>query len=109
MRPIYAIFFRGGVQTVTLRASIGQRRSVMTKDLFLHRSPPRDATQKPQPPSPEEMQAMFQKWNAWKAKFEQHIVDWGDKLKAGGKVVGADAVSDGPFIESKEVIGGFMI
>src|SRR5689334_18998434 len=76
------------------------------KYLFLHRSEP-DAGAAP--PSPEQMQAMFAKWNAWKEKFKDNIVDWGDKLKAGGKIVTATSVSDGPFVETKEIIGGFMI
>lgn len=78
------------------------------KYLFLHRSA---ATSDPpkEPPSPEQMQAMFAKWSAWKEKFKDNIVDWGDKLKSGGKIVSGAGVSDGPFVESKEIIGGFMI
>jgi hypothetical protein len=60
-------------------------------------------------PSPEQMQAMLAKWNAWKDKFKANIVDWGDKLKPGGKRVSGGTVSDGPFIEAKEIVGGFMI
>ncbi len=52
---------------------------------------------------------MFAKWNAWKAKFKDNIVDWGDKLKSDGKVVSSSGVSDGPFVEAKEIVGGFMI
>jgi hypothetical protein len=55
------------------------------------------------------MQAMMAKWNAWKEKFKDNIVDWGDKLEPGGRVVGGANVSDGPFVEAKEIIGGFMI
>ena len=81
------------------------------KYLFLHRAPiaPAQGEQQQGQPSPEQMQAMFAKWNAWKEKFKDHIVDWGDKLKAEGKVVGTSGVSDGPFVEAKEIIGGFMI
>lgn len=80
------------------------------KYLFLHRSQPGASTPTPeQKPSPEQMQAMLARWNAWKDKFKDNIVDWGDKLKPGGKVVSASGVSDGPFIEAKEIIGGFMI
>ena len=80
------------------------------KYLFLHRSPEGQSTPSPgQKPSPEQMQAMMAKWNAWKEKFKDNIVDWGDKLKSGGKVVGGSNVSDGPFVEAKEIIGGFMI
>lgn len=76
------------------------------KYLLLHRGP---ATWSDQRPSPEQMQAMMAKWNAWKEKFADHIVDWGDKLRAGGRVVSAAAVSDGPLVEAKEIVGGFMI
>ncbi len=76
------------------------------KYLFLHRSQSGHGHGEP---SPEQMQAMFAKWNAWKEKFRDNIVDWGDKLKSEGKIVSASSVSDGPFVEAKEIIGGFMI
>ena len=77
------------------------------KFLFLHRSQP--GAMPTSKPSPEQMQAMMAKWNAWKDKFKDNIVDWGDKLKPGGKIVSASGVSDGPFVEMKEIVGGFMI
>ena len=36
-------------------------------------------------------------------------MDMGDKLKPGGKVVTASGVTDGPFVEAKEIVGGYMI
>jgi hypothetical protein len=63
----------------------------------------------PSSPSPEQMQQMFAAYNAWKEKFKDAILDMGDKLKPSGRVVTAAGVSDGPFVESKEVVGGFMI
>lgn len=77
------------------------------KFLFLHRSEP-SASPEPRP-SPEQMQQMLAKWGAWKDKFKDHIVDWGDKLKSTGKVVSGATVSDGPFVEAKEIVGGYMI
>ena len=79
------------------------------KYLFLHRSEPGATPPSDAKPSPEQMQQMLAKWTAWKDKFKDNIVDWGDKLKPGGKVVSASGVSDGPFVEVKEIIGGFMI
>jgi hypothetical protein len=79
------------------------------KYLFLHRSEPGRNQAGQGEPSPEQMQAMFAKWNAWKEKFKDNIVDWGDKLKSEGKIVSASSVSDGPFVEAKEIVGGFMI
>lgn len=52
---------------------------------------------------------MYAQWNAWKAKFNDEIIDIGDGLKPGGVVYKAGTVSDGPFIEAKEVLGGFSI
>ncbi|MEC4724052.1 YciI family protein [Shewanella sp. D64] len=60
-------------------------------------------------PSPSQMEAMYAKFNAWKDKYGNNIVDMGGKLNASGKVVKHDSVIDGPFMESKEIIGGFMI
>lgn len=54
------------------------------------------------------MEEMFAKFNAWKDKFAANIVDMGGKL-GDGKVVTSDGPKDGPFIESKEIVGGFMI
>lgn len=78
----------------------------MTKYLFIYRTPTQAA---PKQPSPDEMQAMFAQWRVWKEKFKQNILDVGDALKPGGKVLKAGAVTDGPFIEAKEVLGGYSI
>ncbi|MEN9577582.1 MAG: hypothetical protein RJA70_591 [Pseudomonadota bacterium] len=78
----------------------------MTKYLFLYKNPPSaDAP----PPSPEQMQQMFAQWAAWKEKFKTHVIDMGDGLKPGGKVLKGGEVTDGPFAEAKEIIGGFSI
>jgi hypothetical protein len=84
----------------------GDMPSPTYKYLFLHRSVPGAGQANA---SPEDMQAMFARWNAWKEKFKDNIVDWGDKLKSEGMIVSSSSVSDGPFIEAKEIIGGFMI
>jgi hypothetical protein len=54
------------------------------------------------------MQEMYAVFNAWKDKFRQSIVDMGGRL-GGGKVVTSEGATDGPFVEAKEVVGGFMI
>src|SRR5262245_12846107 len=77
------------------------------KYLLLHRSPAEPQQQAA--PSPAQMQEMFAAFNAWKEKFKDRILDMGDKLKPGGKIVSTTGVSDGPFVESKEIIGGYMI
>jgi hypothetical protein len=60
-------------------------------------------------PSPEQMQQMFAAYNAWKEKFKEEILDMGDKLNSEGRLVTASGVADGPFVEAKEVVGGYMI
>jgi hypothetical protein len=62
--------------------------------------------------SPEEMQNHMGKWFAWieKLKSTNNYVS-GEALIPGGKTVkGKKAVvTDGPFAETKEVVGGFFI
>ncbi|HKW40034.1 MAG TPA: YciI family protein, partial [Gemmatimonadales bacterium] len=45
----------------------------------------------------------------WQKKFKAEIVDMGGRLKGGGRVVRSSGVTDGPFAEAKELVGGFMI
>ena len=79
------------------------------KYLCIHRSAPGKQPQQQQQPSPAQMQEMFAAFNAWKEKFKANLVDMGGKLKSGGKVLASSGVTDGPFVESKEIVGGFMI
>ena len=63
--------------------------------------------------SPEQMQANMGKWMAWidkLAKQEQYVS--GEPLLPGGKLIsgaGGKTVTDGPYTEGKEVVGGFFI
>jgi hypothetical protein len=62
--------------------------------------------------SPEEMQQHMQKWQAWISEGFQKgwMLNAGDALKQEGRVVNAKKlVTDGPFVESKEIVGGFSI
>ncbi len=64
-------------------------------------------------PSPEEMQAGMGKWMTWidqLAKAGTYVT--GEPLHRGGKLVsgnGGSSVTDGPFTEGKEVVGGYFI
>jgi hypothetical protein len=78
----------------------------MPKYLVIHRSVPGG---KHEPPSPAQMQEMYAAFNAWKEEFKASILDMGGKLLPSGKVLSTSGVSDGPFVEAKEIIGGFMI
>jgi hypothetical protein len=75
------------------------------KYLLIQRSAPGER----QPPSPAQMEEMYAFFTAWKEKFKDRILDMGGKLKPGGVVVTASGVTDGPFVETKEIVGGYML
>lgn len=64
--------------------------------------------------SPEEMQNIIQKYSSWKQRMlETGLLTGGEKLQDGtGRVMrrvgGQTSVTDGPYTESKEVIGGLF-
>ena len=69
--------------------------------------------QSPTPPTPEEMQANMQAWMGWIDQLRaKDIYVAGEALFPTGKMVkGAKKplITDGPFAESKEVVGGFFV
>jgi hypothetical protein len=75
------------------------------KYLVLLRNQPAGGKQ----PSPEQMQQMYAAYSTWMETFQERIADIGTKLAGSGKVLTAAGVADGPFIEAKEVVGGYMI
>ncbi len=64
-------------------------------------------------PSPEEMQKIFGQWMAWiQAMTARGEYVGGGRLGDPGKVIRGPAggtLSDGPFAEAKEVVGGYML
>lgn len=79
----------------------------MPKYLCLQRTLPgaaRDAA----PPSPAQMQAMYAKFTEWRERFHGHLVDLGGRLGA-GRVALPDPKPDGPLVEVKELLGGYMV
>jgi hypothetical protein len=77
----------------------------MPKFLFIFRDSTAPRTQ----PSLEEMQALQQAWYAWMQKYSSAIVG-GDGLKPSGRVVKTGGiVTDGPYVEVKEVIASFSM
>ena len=75
--------------------------------LCIQRSQPGDQNED-EAPSPAQMEEMYAKFNAWREKFDENITDLGGKL-GDGKVVTSEGATDGPFVEAKEVVGGYMI
>ena len=77
----------------------------MAKFLFIYR----ESTVSRAQPSPEEMQALASAWGTWMQKFSSAIVPGGDGLKRTGRLVNAGLVTDGPYVESKEIIVSFAV
>jgi len=62
--------------------------------------------------SPEQLQERLGKWWAWSSKMgEAGILKGGDALIPVAKRVSGPerVVSDGPFVESKELVGGYYV
>ncbi len=77
----------------------------MAKFLFIYR----ESTESSARPSPEEMQALQGAWYTWMQKFNSAILPWGDGLKPTGRVLKSGLVTDGPYVEAKEIIVSFGI
>ncbi len=80
----------------------------MAKFLFVYRGSG-DAMAKM---TPQEQQQHMQKWEQWIGEAMQKgwMLDPGDALTPEGCVVKAkQVVTDGPFVEAKEIVGGFSI
>ena len=78
------------------------------KFLFLYRNAadPRDQ------PSPADMQAGYMKWKSWMARYEKEILEQpparsGPKPGGAAAVCRGGAVTDGPYAEGKEIVGGW--
>ena len=81
----------------------------MPKFMFVYRGP---MDQHESDMSPEQMQQIMEAWNQWIGQgFEAGwMIDPGDALNPDGAVLNHDkVVSDGPFVEAKEIVGGFSI
>lgn len=62
--------------------------------------------------SPEQMQQVMQLWMDWIQNGVEAgwMLDGGDALQPGGATVNADlSITDGPFAESKELVGGYSM
>jgi hypothetical protein len=60
--------------------------------------------------SPEEMQGFLQMWDVWMKQFGDRISDTGDELLPTGRVLKGDGtVANGPYVEAKEIIGGYSV
>lgn len=79
----------------------------MPKYLCLQRTLPGAMAPKHKP-SPADMQAMYGRFNEWREQFQAQLTDMGGQLGA-GRLVTVQPVPDGPLVEVKELVGGYMI
>ena len=78
------------------------------KFLFLYRT----STDPKDQPSPAQMQDGYVQWKSWMAKYAKEILDQppprsGPKPGGASGVCRAGAVTDGPYVEGKEIVGGW--
>ena len=61
--------------------------------------------------SPEQIQAMMKPWQDWMGSIaaQNKLVSAGNRLEGAGKVVRPAVITDGPYVETKEAIGGYTI
>src|SRR5262245_6888021 len=74
--------------------------------LLLYRKDPNEN------PSPAEMQAAWGQWKSWMTKYSKEILDQppprsGPKPGGAAAVCRGGAVTDGPYVEGKEIVGGW--
>lgn len=78
----------------------------MSEFVFLYRGGDRA-------PSPEQAQQQMQKWSNWLKELgaQGHLKDPGQPLDRSGRLVKGSqkTVTDGPFAETKDVIGGYTL
>ncbi len=81
----------------------------MSDFIFLFRST--DAGRREAMGTPEHAQHSLQTWMAWIGDLEAngHLKNRGQPLEPDGKVVRNKNVTDGPYVEAKELILGFII
>jgi hypothetical protein len=79
----------------------------MAKYLCLQRTLP-NAAETRERPSPSQMQEMYEAFHRWRAKFQDRISDLGGGLGE-TRLVTAQPPPDGPLIEVKELVGGYMV
>jgi hypothetical protein len=74
--------------------------------LYRNSTDPRDQ------PSPADMQAGYMQWKSWMAKYAKEILAQpparsGPKPGGAAAVCRAGTVTDGPYVEGKEIVGGW--
>ena len=72
----------------------------------------RDAVSNEPTASPEQLQSMMKPWQDWMGGLaaQNKLVNSGNRLDSDGKVVKPNnVITNGPYVETKEAIGGYII
>jgi hypothetical protein len=77
----------------------------MSEYLFIYRG---GSTE---PRGPEHAQQTMQKWMTWMKDLGEkgHMKDIGHPLEKTGKTVKGKSVTDGPYAETKDIVGGYTL
>jgi hypothetical protein len=83
-----------------------------TNYLLLYRTSADAPRWEKEKPSPQKMQEAYAQWKAWMEKFSKELIDThktigGLNPTAKSAVYKAGTVTDGPYVEGKEVLAGF--
>jgi hypothetical protein len=83
----------------------------MSQFIYLYRTS--DAARQESMGTPERAQQNMQRWMSWLKELDAkgHLKDGGQPLERTGRVVSGKSktVTDGPYAEAKDLIGGFSI
>jgi hypothetical protein len=97
---------KAAVRLLLITWFLTQSEFLMAKFLFVYR----DSTEPRPQPSPDEMQSFLAMWGKWFEQFATQIVDGGDGLLPTGRVLQPSGeVVNGPYVEAKEMVGGFSV
>jgi hypothetical protein len=72
----------------------------------------RDVVANETQPSPEQLQGIMKQWQDWMGSIaaQNKLADSGNRLAAEGRVLKPNnVITDGPYVEIKEAIGGYII
>ena len=75
------------------------------KYMLLYRNP---VSPERKQPSPSELEAILGQWKQWQKAYPS-ILELGDGLLPTGKALKNGVITDGPTIESKELVSGYSI
>ena len=81
----------------------------MAKFMFIYRNSEGAETMAP---TPEQIQELMTVWGDWMQSAASRGAEFqgGDGLQPGGQLVDSEGlISDGPYVESKEVVGGYNV